>query len=205
MLKRKESGVFSLVSVARTDRDYYALTAMPKPVENDSDKTELHTPSPSPLPELGGKRRGSFCVETSSMGKGRALKRPQLCRELRNKDLEEADDFREETDMERAVAKNANFRKELNISSSVLLTTLQRYFGYSSFREGQEAAVKAVVDGRDALVIMPTGLFEAAMSILAADGVTRSISIRSFCWILLQEAGSQSRICSQESFFPASY
>jgi len=35
--------------------------------------------------------------------------------------------------------------------------TLHRYFGFREFREGQEEIVRAVVDGEDALVIMPTG------------------------------------------------
>ena len=34
---------------------------------------------------------------------------------------------------------------------------LSKYFGYSSFREGQEPIVKALLDGRDAVAIMPTG------------------------------------------------
>lgn len=35
--------------------------------------------------------------------------------------------------------------------------TLRRIWGYKEFREGQEEAVTAVMQGRDALVIMPTG------------------------------------------------
>jgi len=34
---------------------------------------------------------------------------------------------------------------------------LKRYFGYDSFREGQAEVISAVLDGRDALGIMPTG------------------------------------------------
>ncbi len=34
---------------------------------------------------------------------------------------------------------------------------LERYFGYSSFREGQEQVVDAILSGRDAFAIMPTG------------------------------------------------
>ncbi len=34
---------------------------------------------------------------------------------------------------------------------------LQQYFGYDSFREGQEALIDAIASGRDALGIMPTG------------------------------------------------
>ena len=34
---------------------------------------------------------------------------------------------------------------------------LQRYFGYTQFRTGQEEMIDAVLAGRDALGIMPTG------------------------------------------------
>ena len=35
--------------------------------------------------------------------------------------------------------------------------TLKRYFGYDSFRSGQEELIEAVLDGRDAFGVMPTG------------------------------------------------
>src|SRR5438876_11819847 len=38
-----------------------------------------------------------------------------------------------------------------------LLATLERRFGYSSFRAGQEELVGAVLDGHDVLAVMPTG------------------------------------------------
>ena len=37
------------------------------------------------------------------------------------------------------------------------LDTLQRYFGYSSFRPGQETIVDALLEGKDVLAVMPTG------------------------------------------------
>lgn len=37
------------------------------------------------------------------------------------------------------------------------LETLRRYFGYSSFRPGQDRMVDAILAGRDALGVMPTG------------------------------------------------
>src|SRR2546430_6503944 len=40
---------------------------------------------------------------------------------------------------------------------ATLLATLERRFGYSSFRAGQEELVGAVVDGHDVLAVMPTG------------------------------------------------
>ncbi|WP_276354592.1 DNA helicase RecQ [Cohnella caldifontis] len=37
------------------------------------------------------------------------------------------------------------------------LEALRRYFGYDSFRRGQEELIEAILDGRDALGVMPTG------------------------------------------------
>lgn len=39
----------------------------------------------------------------------------------------------------------------------MLLETLQRYWGYDGFRPLQEQAMRCVLEGRDSLVIMPTG------------------------------------------------
>jgi len=45
-------------------------------------------------------------------------------------------------------------RTELDIE---LADTLQRYWGYDTFRPGQEAVVRSIAAGRDACVVMPTG------------------------------------------------
>ena len=37
------------------------------------------------------------------------------------------------------------------------LEALKRYFGYDSFRPGQRRIVNAILFGRDALAVMPTG------------------------------------------------
>ena len=42
-------------------------------------------------------------------------------------------------------------------TAETLPTLLQRGFGFSSFRPNQEAVCQALVDGRDALLVMPTG------------------------------------------------
>ena len=34
---------------------------------------------------------------------------------------------------------------------------LKRYFGYDSFREGQETLINCILSGRDCLGVMPTG------------------------------------------------
>src|SRR3954447_3672811 len=38
-----------------------------------------------------------------------------------------------------------------------LHAALQQHFGFRDFRPGQEEAVRAALEGRDALVVMPTG------------------------------------------------
>ncbi len=43
------------------------------------------------------------------------------------------------------------------LSRELLLRTLRERFGLEEFRTGQERAIRAVLGGRDALVIMPTG------------------------------------------------
>ena len=39
----------------------------------------------------------------------------------------------------------------------MLLETLQRYWGYDGFRPLQEQAMQSALDGKDSLVVMPTG------------------------------------------------
>ena len=44
-----------------------------------------------------------------------------------------------------------------NITTTMLQQTLERYWGYTSFREGQMAIIQSVMDCRDTLALMPTG------------------------------------------------
>ena len=44
--------------------------------------------------------------------------------------------------------------KDVKMDPKQLLKT---YFGYDSFREGQEPIINALLSGKDALAIMPTG------------------------------------------------
>ena len=38
-----------------------------------------------------------------------------------------------------------------------VLDILKQYYGYSSFREGQEEIIREILNGNDVLTIMPTG------------------------------------------------
>ena len=60
-----------------------------------------------------------------------------------------------------------------------IIRRLQRQFGLSGFRPGQEKAIRALVDGRDALGIMPTGAGKSLIYQLTAfelPGVTVVVS-----------------------------
>ncbi len=37
------------------------------------------------------------------------------------------------------------------------LTSLREHFGFADFREGQREVVTAILEGKDAVVVMPTG------------------------------------------------
>lgn len=57
--------------------------------------------------------------------------------------------------------------------------TLKEYFGYDSFREGQEDIIHAILDGRDILAIMPTGAGKSIcyqVPALMLSGITVVIS-----------------------------
>ena len=57
--------------------------------------------------------------------------------------------------------------------------TLKKYFGYASFREGQEHIVNTILSGRDALAIMPTGAGKSIcyqLPALMLPGITIVIS-----------------------------
>lgn len=54
---------------------------------------------------------------------------------------------------------------------------LARYFGLDAFRPGQEAALAAVLDGRDALVILPTGGGKSLIYQLAALLLPRPVLV----------------------------
>lgn len=56
---------------------------------------------------------------------------------------------------------------------------LKQYFGHSAFRPGQERVVDAILDGRDAVCVMPTGAGKSVcyqIPALMLDGITLVIS-----------------------------
>ena len=56
---------------------------------------------------------------------------------------------------------------------------LRQYFGYASFRTGQEALIDRILEGRDTLGIMPTGAGKSLcfqVPALMLEGVTLVIS-----------------------------
>src|SRR5215469_4346077 len=57
--------------------------------------------------------------------------------------------------------------------------TLEKHFGFDSFLEGQSDVIQAVLDGRDCLVVMPTGGGKSLcyqLPALMKDGTTLVIS-----------------------------
>jgi ATP-dependent DNA helicase RecQ len=65
------------------------------------------------------------------------------------------------------------------VDEEQVLATLRERFGHETFRAGQEDVVRAVLDGRDALVVLPTGAGKSLMYQLPAvimEGITVVVS-----------------------------
>jgi ATP-dependent DNA helicase RecQ len=59
------------------------------------------------------------------------------------------------------------------------LEVLSRVFGYAAFRPGQEILIDALLDGRDAIAVLPTGAGKSVcyqIPALMTNGVTYVIS-----------------------------
>src|SRR5215475_10937394 len=52
---------------------------------------------------------------------------------------------------------HTGFMSSAQLPTTQLVDLLSRIFGFSSFRANQEAVCRAAVDGRDVLLVMPTG------------------------------------------------
>ena len=73
----------------------------------------------------------------------------------------------------------ATLSSEQSDSSPTPASVLRDVFGYQSFRDGQEEVIDAAVNGRDSLVIMPTGGGKSLcyqIPALVHDGITLVIS-----------------------------
>ena len=60
-----------------------------------------------------------------------------------------------------------------------ILDILQKYYGYKSFRKGQEEIINTILNGEDVLAIMPTGGGKSLcyqVPALCMDGLTIVIS-----------------------------
>ena len=67
----------------------------------------------------------------------------------------------------------------MNEQQGALKTLLKQYYGYDSFRPGQEEVISAIVNGRDCLSVMPTGAGKSLIfqiSALMLDGITLVVS-----------------------------
>ena len=64
--------------------------------------------------------------------------------------------------------------------SAALRGALREHFGFESLRPGQEDAIRPVLEGRDALVVMPTGAGKSLVyqlgALLKPEGVTVVVS-----------------------------
>ena len=59
------------------------------------------------------------------------------------------------------------------------LDILQKYYGYTSFRKGQEDIITSIINKEDVLAIMPTGggkIYLLSVPALCLDGITIVIS-----------------------------
>src|SRR5687767_8164350 len=64
-------------------------------------------------------------------------------------------------------------------SLSDAITTLRQHFGFDDFREGQREVVGSILEGKDAVVVMPTGSGKSLcyqLPALIMDGVTVVVS-----------------------------
>ena len=70
-------------------------------------------------------------------------------------------------------------KKDISKDLSVAKTILKQYFGYDSFKQGQEEIINTILNGGDALAIMPTGAGKSIcyqVPALMLEGITIVVS-----------------------------
>lgn len=70
---------------------------------------------------------------------------------------------------------------------------LKKYFGYSSFKEGQEEVIKALIDQKDAVAILPTGTGKSMCYQLTGKLLDGTVIIVSPLLSLIQDQVEQLR------------
>src|SRR5438874_6544663 len=79
------------------------------------------------------------------------------------------------------------------ITSALLHELLHKHWGYSAFRPKQEAIVQAILSGRDAAVVMPTGGGKSLCYQLPAVVMERTCVVISPLIALMQDQAVQMR------------
>src|SRR5277367_5778388 len=67
----------------------------------------------------------------------------------------------------------------MNSNDSLIRSTLKNTFGFDTFRDGQEAVIIKILEGKSALAVFPTGSGKSLcyqLSALLLDGLTLVIS-----------------------------
>ena len=70
---------------------------------------------------------------------------------------------------------------------------LKKYFGYSSFKEGQEEVIKSLIDQKDAVAILPTGTGKSMCYQLTGQLLDGTVIIVSPLLSLIQDQVEQLR------------
>ncbi|MFF2752661.1 RecQ family ATP-dependent DNA helicase [Psychrobacillus sp. NPDC058041] len=79
-----------------------------------------------------------------------------------------------------------------------LIEILQRKFGYSSFREGQEEIIQQVLKGRDVVAILPTGMGKSLLFQLPAYLMEGTVVIVSPLLSLMQDQVEQLKMLGEK-------
>jgi len=62
------------------------------------------------------------------------------------------------------------------------LHVLKKIFGHDSFREGQEEAIQNITEGKDCVILMPTGDGKSLIFTIAAI-LKHGVILEALCWL----------------------